>query len=340
MRIPRAVAALVAVLVCCCAQAVLAGPELVLAANPPGGTRAPSDASAGGSEYGVIAGAKPTAGRPLVVTLTVPALATPGAPPRVRLQINEHGVSSVNARVAIVSLATHRPVVAVALGWVRTGRRLTVRWPRHARLASGSYHVSVKAHDAHGSPLLRRAHASGVATLNVSAPPPKPKPLPVTPAPAPTPAGVATPAQTVADGAVFPVAGAHSFGGPANRFGAPREGHVHQGQDVLTTEGTPVVAPLGGTITSTSVQPGGAGWYVVEHTGVGLDFMFAHCMAHSFAVAEGQGVAAGSPVCSAGQTGDATAPHLHLEVWVGAWQAAGGYPIDPLPYLEAWERGA
>src|SRR5437763_5407896 len=31
-----------------------------------------------------------------------------------------------------------------------------------------------------------------------------------------------TPAQTVADGAVFPVRGAHSFGGSENRFGAPR----------------------------------------------------------------------------------------------------------------------
>jgi hypothetical protein len=29
-----------------------------------------------------------------------------------------------------------------------------------------------------------------------------------------------------------------------------------------------------------------------------------------------------------------------LEVWVGGWQAKGGYPIDPLPYLEAWEHGA
>jgi hypothetical protein len=25
-------------------------------------------------------------------------------------------------------------------------------------------------------------------------------------------------------------------------------------------------------------------------------------------------------------------------MWVGGWQAAGGHPIDPLPYLEAWER--
>jgi len=346
MRTVRPPRVLLAVLACAAfgiaalLHAVPAGAAFgAAAANPPGGVRAPSDAGAGGSEYGVIAGGRPTTGRPVVVTLTVPAAAVAGAPPRVQLQINERGIGSVNARVAIVSLATNRPVVAVALGWVRTGRRLTVHWPHHARLAAGSYHVSVKARDAHGSPLLRRAHASGVATLNVSAPPPKSRPVPVAPAPAPIPAGVTTPAQTVADGAVFPVAGPHSFGGPENRFGAPRAGHIHQGQDVLTAEGTPVVAPLGGTVTSASFQSGGAGYYLVEHTGFGLDFMFAHCEAHSFAVGEGQAVTAGTTLCRAGQTGDATAPHLHIEVWVGTWHTAGAYPIDPLPYLEAWERG-
>jgi murein DD-endopeptidase MepM/ murein hydrolase activator NlpD len=161
---------------------------------------------------------------------------------------------------------------------------------------------------------------------------------PVSPAAEAVP-GAPTPAQTVADGAVFPVAGPHNFGGPENRFGAPREGHIHEGQDVLTAEGTPVVAPLAGVIESTAYQAGGAGYYLVEHTVYGIDFMFAHCMASSFAVSEGAGVSAGQQLCRAGQTGDATAPHLHFELWVGPWQAVGSRPIDPLPYLEAWERG-
>ena len=136
----------------------------------------------------------------------------------------------------------------------------------------------------------------------------------------------------------FPVQGAHNFGGPENRYGAPREGHIHEGQDILTAEGTPDVAPFAGSITTTSYQAGGAGYYVVEHTAVGFDFLFAHCMAASTVVAAGQTVTAGQELCRAGQTGDATAPHLHFEMWVGGWQAPGGHSIDPLPYLEAWEH--
>ena len=51
-------------------------------------------------------------------------------------------------------------------------------------------------------------------------------------------------------------------------------------------------------------------------------------------------VAAGQELCQAGQTGDATTPHLDFEMWVGGWRTASGYPIDPLLYLEAWERAS
>jgi murein DD-endopeptidase MepM/ murein hydrolase activator NlpD len=66
--------------------------------------------------------------------------------------------------------------------------------------------------------------------------------------------------------------------------------------------------------------------------------MFAHCKAASLTVSSGQAVSAGQALCQAGQTGDATTPHLHFEIWVGGWQEAAGHPIDPLPYLEAWDH--
>lgn len=178
------------------------------------------------------------------------------------------------------------------------------------------------------------------------APKPSAKPAPK-PAPAPKPsappsenasAGVPTPAQTLADGAVFPVrGGSHSYGGPEDRFGAPRSNHTHQGQDILAAEGLDDVAPLAGTIIAVGNQAGAAGWYVAEHTAIGFDLFFAHCEAESIVVKEGQSVSPGTVLCKLGSTGDATGPHLHFEMWVGGWQAKGGYPIDPLPYLEAWE---
>jgi biotin carboxyl carrier protein len=288
--------------------------------------------------------------RPVVSSLSVPRAATAGRPPRVVLRIDEPGVATVDVQVTILALATHRAVVVVSLGWVRTGCTITVVWPAKATLVAGSYDVSVSAHDHRGAALLRGAHSSGVASLTIKAPPAPAKAPPPAPAKAPPPAppssptpppaveaGVLTVAQTVADGAVFPVAGLHNFGGPENVFGAPRDGYLHQGQDILTVEGTPVVAPLAGAILTTSYQEGGAGYYAVEQTAIGFDFMFAHCEAASLAVSTGEVVAAGQQLCRAGQTGDATAPHLDFEMWVGGWQAASGHPINPLPYLEAWE---
>jgi len=310
-------------------------------AGESGGAQAPSAPLAGGTEYGVST-IQAAVERPAISELIVPSQSTSGRPPAVTLRISDPGAGTVDVSVAVTSLSTRRPVIVVPMGWVRTGRTLSVSWPRGVKLGPGRYHVSISAHDHRAAALLRTAHSSGVATLTVRATV-KPQPAPVPP-PAGTPeagtpeAGVLTPAETAAERAVFPVAGPHNFGGPENLFGAQRNGYVHQGQDVLTSEGTPVVAPFAGTIATTSYQATGAGYYAVEHTGVGFDLMFAHCKAESLAVSSGQAVVAGQILCQAGQTGDATAPHLHFEMWVGGWQAPTGHPIDPLPYLEAWER--
>ena len=318
------------------AVAVAAAAASPAAAIPEaGGTAAPgpSTTKTGGSQYGVPA----SLARPVVARLTVPATALAGPPPRIALEVTERGVATVFVRARIVDLSTRATAMTATLGWVRTSRTVTVAWPSSARLGPGSYRVTIGVHDHRGANILRGAHSSGAATMIVKAPAKTPAPTPA-PTPTPTEAGVPTPAQTAALKAVFPVQAPHSFGGPENRFGAPRAGHIHQGQDILTEEGNPDVAPLAGTVTWTSNQPGGAGYYLVEHTSIGFDFMFAHCKAGSFDVAAEQSVSAGEQLCLAGQTGDATAPHLHFEMWVGGWQAATGHPIDPLPYLEAWER--
>jgi murein DD-endopeptidase MepM/ murein hydrolase activator NlpD len=299
-----------------------------------GTTVAVAVARTGGVQYDATQAA--AAARPLLTQLSVPQSISAGSLPRVRFRVDERGVGTVAVRVNLIDVSTGRTTVSAALGWVHTGRLNTVRWPAGAALAAGSYRVSVVGHDHHGAQLAGTARGATAAGLTVTAPPPASAP----PAPETAEPGVPTPGQTAADGAIFPVAGPHNFGGPENRFGAPRAGHVHQGQDILTEEGTPIVAPFAGTITQATYQAEAAGYYAVEHTGVGFDFMFAHCRAGSLAVSRGEQVSAGQQLCAAGQTGDATAPHLHFEMWVGGWWAPGGHPIDPLPYLEAWERAS
>ena len=135
----------------------------------------------------------------------------------------------------------------------------------------------------------------------------------------------------------FPIAGPHSYGGSSARFGAPRSGHTHQGQDVLAAERTPLVAPVKGYIKYVAYQAGGAGNYVVMHaSGTNYDLVFMH-LKHRATVSVGQSVKPGTKLGVVGHTGDATGPHLHFEVWDGAWYG-GGHPIDPLPLLRSWDR--
>jgi murein DD-endopeptidase MepM/ murein hydrolase activator NlpD len=138
----------------------------------------------------------------------------------------------------------------------------------------------------------------------------------------------------------FPVAGAFSWGGEGARFGAPREGHRHQGQDLAAAEGTPVVAPRGGVVEAVQYQARGAGHYVVlDGEGEDYDYVFMHLRSGSIPVVVGQRVRTGQLIGEVGNTGASSGPHLHFEIWVGGW-FAGGEPIDPLPLLESWASPA
>ena len=55
--------------------------------------------------------------------------------------------------------------------------------------------------------------------------------------------------------------------------------------------------------------------------------LYAHGLAGSRKVAEGQKVSQGQALMTVGSTGNSTGTHLHFEVRVG------GSPVNPLPYL-------
>jgi murein DD-endopeptidase MepM/ murein hydrolase activator NlpD len=138
-------------------------------------------------------------------------------------------------------------------------------------------------------------------------------------------------------GYAFPILGAHEFGGTAGRFGAGRSGHTHQGQDTMADCGTPLVAARGGTVQYAGYQYAAGNYVVIDGKGTTLDFMYAH-LAEPSPLKTGDQVRTGQPIGIVGDTGDASACHLHFEIWEAPGWYEGGTPIDPLPYLEKWDR--
>ena len=51
----------------------------------------------------------------------------------------------------------------------------------------------------------------------------------------------------------------------------------------------------------------------------------------------GEPVRTGQPIGIVGDTGDATACHLHFELWGAPGWYEGGSPVDPLPFLKKWD---
>lgn len=135
----------------------------------------------------------------------------------------------------------------------------------------------------------------------------------------------------------FPVPGPHTFGGPDARFGAPRSGHIHQGQDIPAACGQKEVVDETGEVKVNAFQASGAGYYVVLHGLItGTDSVYMHLQRPSWAPA-GTIVYAGQQIGRVGATGDAQGCHLHFERWTAPGWFVGGAPYDPLPELLAWD---
>ena len=123
-----------------------------------------------------------------------------------------------------------------------------------------------------------------------------------------------------------PVAGPHDV---TNNFGvwiAKRPGvpaHVHQGNDIMASTGTPIVAPFDGTAVAV---PNDLGGNAVDVYGAHGYVYNAHLSAYGTL---GK-VQTGDVIGYVGSTGDAGGPHDHFE-----WHPGNGPAVDPYPYLMA-----
>jgi murein DD-endopeptidase MepM/ murein hydrolase activator NlpD len=134
-------------------------------------------------------------------------------------------------------------------------------------------------------------------------------------------------------GHVFPVHGRHTFG---DGFGVQRQGHTHQGQDILANCGLKILAAEAGTVLWNKTQSAAGNYLVIHGDETGDDFAYMHMRARS-PFQRGDHVTTGEAIGIVGDTGDATACHLHFEAWSPPGWYSGGHPFDALPLLEQWD---
>jgi murein DD-endopeptidase MepM/ murein hydrolase activator NlpD len=129
---------------------------------------------------------------------------------------------------------------------------------------------------------------------------------------------------------VYPIRGAHEYW---DGIGA---GRSHQGVDIGSPCGTPLVASQAARVRYSKYHARAGNYTVLDVTGSPIDLVYMH-MSEPASVTAGQSVAAGQPLGLVGDTGNASGCHLHFEIWEGAYYG-GGAPIDPMPFLTAWDR--
>lgn len=118
--------------------------------------------------------------------------------------------------------------------------------------------------------------------------------------------------------------------GFADTWGAPRSGgRRHQGTDVMSPCGAPVIAVTDGSIQRLA-SSGAGGTSLYLRASNGDVFFYAHLRSYAPGISGGKSVSAGQVIGSNGNTGNARGGpcHVHFE-----WHPSGGRPVNPYPLL-------
>lgn len=114
--------------------------------------------------------------------------------------------------------------------------------------------------------------------------------------------------------------------------GCPECSPFHRGVDLAGGNGNPIFSVMDATVTERSGGSWTYGTYAVlvgHYQGHEIRTIYEHMQEGSSPLAVGQQVKVGEFVGLVGETGEATAPHLHLELDVD------GQVSDPIPWLSA-----
>ena len=144
----------------------------------------------------------------------------------------------------------------------------------------------------------------------------------------------AQPRATAGDGAfAFPIDGAWEWGQDGAHFGD--RGGAHKGEDLFADCGTPIVAAEAGKVVFSGTQSSAGNYLVIKGAGSNEDHVYMHLQSAP-KVSKGATVTAGQSIGNVGQTGNASACHLHFEIWTAPGWYEGGAARDPRPDLRSW----
>lgn len=107
----------------------------------------------------------------------------------------------------------------------------------------------------------------------------------------------------------------------------------HRGIDLSAPIGTPVVAAGDGVVSYAGQMSGFGNVIMITHSVNGdiLTTVYGHLS--SISTSSGSHVSKGQYIGAVGTTGFSTGPHLHFEVHVGNFSAAGPSAVNPLHYV-------
>jgi len=98
---------------------------------------------------------------------------------------------------------------------------------------------------------------------------------------------------------------------------------LHAGVDLSAPRGTPIQAAGDGIVVSAE-RESGYGYTTRIHHDDGVETVYAHQSRIAEGIVPGTEIRQGQIIGLVGATGNATSPHLHVEIWIN------GEPVDPL----------
>ena len=246
-----------------------------------------------------------------------------------RADLERQKEATTRAREQFETLKTNAEAEVVKLAEIEEQRLADVAVQRELerqRKIRADQEAAAAAEAAASQAAQQRSSAAQVTSSNGSsgsAAAAAPSAAPQGAAAAPAPAPESPPASNAGNGMVCPVAGPRAFG---DTWGAARSGgRSHEGVDMMSPAGTPLVAVESGSVQFKTTNLGGNSVWL--NGASGTRYFYAHLSAWE---GSSRGVSQGEVIGYVGATGNTTANHLHFEIHPG-----GGQAVNPYPYVRA-----